>query len=150
MTIWERLADKQREHTVAEVLREYWRTDVAFDATPTYFPSDFHMTRWQGEYGTYLGDLEVKWFTHDSKWGGVLNYRKLTTLALMPLWKDGVDFGHWVAFRYTDGVLVAPVSALLSVEPQWFTRRDTAERDLVIHVPVERLRPRGWIPVVTE
>lgn len=151
MTVWQKTVDKEREQTVADVLREYWRSDVSFDPTPKYFPSDFHMTAWQGDYGTYIGDLEVKWLTHASTdRGGVFNFNKLLLLASMPMWNDGVGYGHWVAFRYTDGVLMTPVSSLLTVKPAWFTRRDTGERDLVVHVPVDDMRPYGWIPVVTE
>lgn len=149
--VWQTTADRRRETLVAETLRAHWRPDVVFDPTPRFFPTDFHMTAMDGNYGHYIGDLEVKWFRRDStrlNGGGVFNYNKLMLLASLPMWKDHQDAAHRVCFRYMDGLLLVPVKELAGLQPFWFTRRDTSESDLVVSVPVRELRSRYWIPVV--
>lgn len=149
-TVWQTQADRKRENLVRDALLQHWRSDVVFDPTPRFFPTDFHMTVMEGTYGHYIGDLEVKWYRRDSTrigGGGVFNYNKLMLLASLPMWKDHPDAAHRVAFRYMDGLLLVPVRELAGLQPYWFTRHDTSERDLVVSVPVRELR-NYWIPVV--
>jgi len=147
-TVWQTDTDRRREDLVRSALNTYWRSDVVFDPTPRFFPTDFHMTVMDGSYGQYIGDMEVKWYRQDTtRGGGVFNYNKLMVLSSLPMWTDHPDFGHRVAFRYADGVLLVPVRELAGLQPYWFTRPDTNERDLVVNVPVHELR-NYWIPVV--
>lgn len=149
-TIWHKPMDKRREQIVADAIHDNYWPYIEFDPTPKYYPTDYHLTLMDGEYGGYIGDLEIKWFRHDSSRPGMFNYNKLMLILAMPIWRDHDHAYHRLALRYDDGILLAPARELGGREPQWYVRRDTAERDLVIHIPLDELKERYWLPLRTE
>lgn len=149
MKAWEIAADRKREDIVKRAIHPVW-PDLIFDPTPRFFPTDYHLSLPYGHpYGGYIGDLEVKWFRHDSSVGGVFNYNKLLQIQSMTIFRDHTYAFHRIALRYTDGILLLPASELACIKPEWFVRNDTQERDLVVHVPIDRLKEKYWLPVET-
>ncbi len=96
----------------------------------------------------YLGGLEVKWFNHDSTKPGVFNFNKLLQLLAMTVHRDDPDCHHRVAFRFTDGILIAAARDVARNEPFLFNRRDRNETDLVVRVS-PTTTPGTWLDVAT-
>lgn len=147
--VWEQATDRRREEIVRQAIQPYW-PELIFEPTPKFFPTDYHLSLPEGDpFAGYIGDMEVKWFNHSSSRGGMFNYNKLMRIMQMTMFRDHHMAYHRLALRYSDGVLLIPARLLASIQPEWFTRRDTKERDLVIHVPIESLKPKYWMAVKT-
>lgn len=146
-TIWEKPLDRRREEIVRDAIHPIW-PELIFQPTPRYFPTDFHLSLPDGDpFAGYIGDLEIKWFRHSSHHGGMFNYNKLMRIMQMTMFRDHPMAYHRLALRYDDGILLMPARVLAGIQPEWFTRRDTNESDLVIHVPVDELKPKYWMDV---
>lgn len=149
-TVYQTRDDRRREQAVAAYLGSLWPA-VEFWPTPKYFPTDFHLMHTYARGSSdYIGDLEVKWFTHGSDRPGVFNYNKLMRILLMQPARDDERCQHRLAARYSDGLYVVPIRALAALPPEPFTRRDTGERDLIVRLRLNEL-PGKWFPAeVTE
>ena len=140
--------DLSHEVTVANAILARW-PGFQFHPTPKFFPFDFHIMRtYTRGSSDYLGGLEVKWFNHDSTKAGVFNYNKLLQLLAMTLHRDDSNCYHRIAFRYTDGILIASARDVARHEPFLLTRRDSQETDLVVRVSPQTT-PGTWLEVAT-
>lgn len=144
-TVYQTSDDRAREDRVAAFLKRLWPT-VEFWPNPKYYPTDFHLVNhYQRGSADYIGDLEVKWFTHASDRAGVFNYNKLMRILLMQPARDDDKCFHRLAARFDDGIYVVPIRALAALTPEVFTRKDTAERDLIVRLRLDQL-PGKWFP----
>lgn len=143
-------ADSRRERLVARAIEKLFPRYILAQ-TPPFHPTDFHMS-WLTDKAEleYKGDLEVKWFNHDSSRTAVFNFNKLQVILSMPPRKESM---HKLCFRYTDGLLIIPADLLANEKPKWFTRNDTQERDLVVVVDKSELMKSNsacWLDVIVE
>jgi len=86
--------------------------------TPKFYFSDYHITEMEGDYGNYIGDLELKWFNGHSINGASFDYEKIQIMSrlLIPA-ADHPNAYHRVCFRFDDGLLMLPINALLHLQP---------------------------------
>lgn len=141
-------ADSRRERMVAKAIEKLIPRYILHQ-TPPFHPTDFHVS-WLTDKAEleYKGDLEVKWFRHDSSRTAVFNFNKLQVILSMPPRQTAV---HKLCFRFDDGLLIVPADLLADEMPYWFTRNDTGERDLVIKVDKSALMKSNkacWLDVI--
>lgn len=125
--------DGIREGIMAQRLSQLypWK----FYDTPRFYFTDFHITQLHaGGRENYIGDIEIKWLKSDSSKPAIFPFNKLQQMLIAPPYTDGVDVYHRICFRFSDGLLIIPARELGSLIPQFHTRWDTQEHDLVIFV----------------
>jgi uncharacterized protein YodC (DUF2158 family) len=144
-------ADSKRERMVGRALEKAFPHYI-LTKTPPFHPTDFHVSRLNDDASmTYWGDLEIKWFKHNSTKRAVFNFNKLQNLAILP--PRNSKAAHRICFRYDDGLLIVPVEQLMDLFPFWFTRQDTDETDLVVVIDKDdllRSHKACWLDLIVK
>jgi hypothetical protein len=126
--------DGVRENLIAQALAELYK-GWKFYSTPRFYFTDYHVTRVsEGGRENYLGDLEVKWLNIPSTTTAIFPFNKLQQMLIAPPYVDNYETYHRICFRFTDGLLLIPAQQLAHLMPEFYTRKDTQERDLVVYV----------------
>ena len=86
--------------------------------TPKFYFSDYHITEKQGDYGNYIGDLELKWVNGPSSMAVNFDYEKIQIMAGIRIpGADNPSAYHRVCFRFNDSLLMLPINALDHLKP---------------------------------
>ena len=86
--------------------------------TPKFYFSDYHITEKAGDYGNYIGDLELKWVNGPSSIPVHFDYEKIQIMAGIRIpGADNPSAYHRVCFRFDDGLLMLPINALDHLKP---------------------------------
>ncbi len=137
-----------------QLLANYLTTCYPWVLTPTpaFYVSDYHINeRDLGGRSNYIGDLELRWLNQPSSDPVLFDYSKIQMLSVMPIFKDLPTAYHRVCFRFTDGLLMLPIPALLDLEPFLYKKpgeEGTERTKLKVIIERKNYNPACFKPVI--